>query len=123
MGISSSRTVGNTAEQIALDYLLSQNLCLLDRNFHCRLGEIDLIMLDNDCLVFIEVRYRKANSFGSAAASVDRRKQRKLIKAASYYLGRHRRLGDRTIRFDVVALDGPTESQSKLQWLQDAFRS
>lgn len=123
MGISNSRTVGNAAEQIALDYLLSQNLRLLARNFQCRLGEIDLIMLHNDCLVFIEVRYRKANSFASAAASVDRRKQRKLIKAASCYLGRHRHLGDSVIRFDVVALDGPTQSQSKLQWLQDAFRS
>jgi putative endonuclease len=123
MGISDSRTVGNCAEQIALDYLLAQSLTLLERNFRCRVGEIDLIMLDSECLVFIEVRYRRQNRFASALASVDSHKQRKLIKAAGYYLGRHGYHGNRVIRFDVVALDGPTESQSTLQWLQDAFRT
>jgi putative endonuclease len=122
MGITNSRAVGDAAEQIALDYLLSQNLSLLDRNFHCRVGEIDLIMLDSDCLVFIEVRYRKPNRFASAAISVDARKQRKLANAAAFYLGRNRALANHVMRFDVVALDGPTESKSKLQWLRDAFR-
>ena len=123
MGISDSRTLGSRAEQIALDHLLARNLTLLERNFRCRLGEIDLIMLDSECLVFVEVRYRKLNRFASATVSVDSHKQRKLIKAAGYYLSRHRYHGNRVVRFDVVALDGPTESQSTLQWLQDAFRT
>ena len=122
MGLSDSRSVGNEAEQIALDYLLAQKLRLIARNFSCRVGEIDLIMQDCNCLVFVEVRYRKPNRFASAALSVNLRKQRKLIKAASFFLCRNTHLADRVIRFDVVALDGPSETQSKLQWLQDAFR-
>ena len=122
MGLSDSRSVGNEAEQIALDYLRAQNLRLIARNFSCRVGEIDLIMQDGNCLVFVEVRYRKPNRFASAALSVNLRKQRKLIKAASFFLCRNAHLADRVIRFDVIALDGPSETQSTLQWLQDAFR-
>ncbi len=122
MGISDPRSVGKEAEQIALDYLLAHNLELITRNFRCRVGEIDLIMLDRNCLVFIEVRYRKANRFASAAISVDRRKQFKLIKAGAFFLCRNKQLAEHVIRFDVVALDGPSELRSKLQWLQDAFR-
>ncbi|MCH7853213.1 MAG: YraN family protein [Proteobacteria bacterium] len=122
MGLSNSRSVGKEAEQIALDYLLAQKLLLITRNYCCRVGEIDLIMHDGDCLVFIEVRYRKPNRFASAALSVNLRKQRKLIKAAAFFLCRNAHLADRVIRFDVVALDGPSEMQSTLQWLQDAFR-
>ncbi len=122
MGLSDPGSVGKDAEQIALDYLLARNLRLVARNFHCRVGEIDLIMLDRDCLVFIEVRYRKPNRFASAANSVDSRKQVKLIKAAAFYLCRNVHLAEHVVRFDVVALDGPSELRSKLQWLQDAFR-
>lgn len=122
MDLSDSRSVGEEAEQIALDYLLAQKLRLIARNFSCRVGEIDLIMQNRDCLVFIEVRYRKPNRFASAALSVNLRKQRKLIKAASFFLCRNAHLADRVIRFDIVALDGPSETESTLQWLQDAFR-
>jgi putative endonuclease len=80
-------------------------------------------MLDSDCLVFVEVRYRRPNRFASAAVSVDARKQRKLASAAAFYLGRNSALAKHVIRFDVVALDGPTETKSKLQWLRDAFRT
>lgn len=122
MDPSNPGTVGRKAEQIALDYLLARKLRLIARNFYCRVGEIDLVMEDGSCLVFIEVRYRKPNRFASAALSVNLRKQRKLIKAASFFLCRNTRLADRVVRFDVVALDGPSESESTLQWLRDAFR-
>jgi len=122
MGLSNSRSVGGEAEQIALDYLLTRNLRLVARNFCCRVGEIDLIMEDSTCLVFVEVRYRRPNRFASAALSVTPRKQRKLIKAASFFLCRNTHFADRVVRFDVVALDGPTKTESTLQWLQDAFR-
>lgn len=122
MGPSDPRTVGGEAEQIALDYLRARKLRLIARNFCCRVGEIDLVMEDGRCLVFVEVRYRKPNRFASAALSVNLRKQRKLIKAASFFLCRNAHLADRVMRFDVVALDGPSESKSTLQWLQDAFR-
>ena len=60
----------------------------MTRNFRCRFGEIDLVMLDADCLVFIEVRYRKSGSFATAAESVDRRKQRKLALTGAFFLSR-----------------------------------
>ena len=122
MGLSNPRTVGGQAEQIALDYLLARDLKLVAKNFHCRVGEIDLIMLDGTCLVFIEVRYRRPNRFASAALSVDSRKQKKLIRAAAFFLCRHSHLANHVARFDIVALDGPSELRSTIQWLQDAFR-
>jgi len=122
MGISNTKSVGAEAERIALDYLLTQKLRLITRNFNCRVGEIDLVMQDGNCLVFVEVRYRKPNRFSSAATSVDRHKQRKLIKAAAFFLCRNTSLAESVVRFDVVALDGPSESNSTLQWLKDAFR-
>ena len=79
-------------------------------------------MLDGTCLAFIEVRYRRPNRFASAALSVDRRKQNKLIRAAAFFLCRHSHFANHVARFDVVALDGPSESLSTIQWLRDAFR-
>ncbi len=122
MGRPNPGSIGSTAERIALDYLLGQRLRLITRNFNCRVGEIDLIMRDGDVLVFVEVRYRRANRFASAAVSINYRKQQKLIKAASFFLCRNSHWAERVMRFDVVALDGPSESRSTLQWIKDAFR-
>lgn len=117
-----NRDKGLRSEQRALDYLLAEGLTLLSRNYRCRLGEIDLVMKDQDCLVFVEVRYRAANRFADAAGSVDLRKQVKIRRTAQYYLGRHRELTDYPVRFDVVAFDGAEVDQCRLQWTKDAFR-
>ncbi len=114
--------VGAHWEHQALEHLSSSGLKLLTENFRCRMGEIDLVMLDQDCLVFVEVRYRKSNRFASAACSVDRHKQRKLARAAAMFLGRHPQYRDHVVRFDVVAFDATPDNQCTLQWLQDAFR-
>jgi putative endonuclease len=74
-------------------------------------------MLDVDCLVFVEVRYRAANQWVSAKLSVDARKQNKLVKTAAIFLSRHTRYANHTVRFDVVAVDG-----DELEWIRDAFR-
>jgi len=79
-----SNSKGVVAEKKALTYLLDQGLTLLHQNYYCRFGEIDLIMLDQDTLVFIEVRYRNNNKFGGALASINQTKQRKIIKTANY---------------------------------------
>jgi putative endonuclease len=97
-------------------------LKLLVRNFHCRYGEIDLIMQDGAAIVFVEVRFRKHGRFASAAASVDARKQGKLLRTAAHYLRKHPQFRNAPARFDVVALDGPTPQHFTLQWLRDAFR-
>jgi putative endonuclease len=110
-------TRGAQAEQQALDYLLAQGLRLVERNFRCRGGEIDLIMREGEQLVFVEVRYRRSARYGGALASVDRRKQGRLITAALHYLQRHRTAG--ATRFDVVALEGETP----VQWVRNAFEA
>ncbi|MCW9022255.1 MAG: YraN family protein, partial [Sedimenticola sp.] len=77
---------GNEAEQLAQRYLEQRGLRTLERNYRCKMGEIDIIMKDQDSLVFVEVRYRKQNAFGSAAESVTTTKQKKIIRAAYHYL-------------------------------------
>ena len=77
--LSAKQLLGQAAEQAACSYLTRHGLTLIARNFHARQGEIDLIMLDKDTLVFVEVRFRSRQDFGDAAASVTRSKQQKII--------------------------------------------
>ncbi|WOH35845.1 YraN family protein [Thalassotalea fonticola] len=108
-------------EQAALDYLLKQKLSLIERNFSCKLGEIDLIMQDQDVLVFIEVKYRKSTSFGEPFEMVSASKQKKICKTAQIYLQKHRLNEYNTFcRFDVVSIKGPTTS-TEITWLKNAF--
>ncbi len=120
MGHPGTRTVGHQAEQLAFDHLIAQNLTPVARNFHCRGGEIDLIMIDSGCLTFIEVRYRKSASFAPPSHTVDRNKQRKILRTAAMFIARNHRFSNYTMRFDVVAIEG-FESTTVL-WIKDAFR-
>jgi len=86
------------------------------QNCHGRFGELDLIMRDGQTLVFVEVRYRRSSRFGGAVASVDARKQRKLIATALGYLQQHPH--DGPCRFDVVGISG---SANGVEWLKNAF--
>ena len=113
---------GRQAERIALGYLVERGLVLSATNFRCRHGEIDLVMRDERCLVFVEVRYRNANRFADATVSVDARKQRRIMRTASAYLGRHPHMADLPVRFDVVALDRPEGNNATIRWTKDAFR-
>lgn len=94
----------------------------MERNFRCRHGEIDLIMLDEDCLVFVEVRYRSSGALASAAATVDRRKQDKLVRTAEMFLATHPRFSSYAARFDVFGVDGGDKSCRTVEWVRDAFR-
>lgn len=120
MGYRTTGVVGRQAEQLAFDYLIERGLRPVARNFHSRGGEIDLIMLDGNCLTFIEVRYRAATTFIAASHTVDHRKQRKIIRTAAMFIARNRRFSAYTMRFDVVAIEGPAEQT--VEWIQDAFR-
>lgn len=106
---------GREAEQRAEQYLQAQGLAPVTRNYLCRMGEIDLVMRDGPALVFVEVRLRRHRGFGDALASVDARKQQRLIRAAQHYLQRHP--WDGPCRFDVVGLD----AQNRISWIRDAF--
>ncbi len=116
------RTQGANAEEQACRFLLQQGLQLIARNYHCRQGEIDLIMQDADNLVFIEVRYRRQSRYGSGLESVNRRKQQRIAHCAAYYLHRHPRAGNLAARFDVVALSPDTEGLC-IEWIRNAFEA
>jgi putative endonuclease len=114
---TSATARGAAAEQAAADYLARQGLAVLARNYRIKGGEIDLICRDRRILVFVEVRARASNAFGGAAASIDTRKQARLILAARHYLQRLPQ-PDTPCRFDCVLLDA-----GRLTWLKDAFRA
>ncbi len=116
-----TRKIGADAESMAVAYLEKKGLVLLARNYNCRRGEIDLIMRDGNFLVFIEVRYRKNNLFGSASESVTRQKQRRLLTTASYYLQNERYNADTACRFDVISVSGQHNPQ--IDWIKDAFQA
>ncbi|MGD8175512.1 YraN family protein [Marinimicrobium sp. ARAG 43.8] len=112
---------GRLAEQEAEQYLTRQGLTLRERNYRCKLGEIDLIMADRDTLVFVEVRLRTHHAFASAAESVDYRKQQKLLRAARHYLLRTGLTDKVNGRFDVVAINPRSDNGESIIWLKDAF--
>jgi len=100
---------GDQAEDLARRYLMDQGLELLGKNFRTRQGEIDLIMKDNGCIVFVEVRFRRSQIFGGAAASITAKKCRRLTAAAEVYL-QSRGLGaSNPARFDAVTI-GPSSN-------------
>lgn len=117
-----TRTVGSDAERLAAQFLAQQGLTQITQNFRCRLGEIDLIMFDQDCLVFIEVRFRNSNRFSRAGLTVDIHKQRKLIRTAALFLAKRERYANSVVRFDVVAIDADEQGKQAIEWIKDAFR-
>ena len=110
----SKKHLGDEAERTAERYLLKRGLSLVDKNYRTRFGEIDLIMRDDDALVFIEVRLRKNDDFGGAAASIGAHKQRRIVAAAQQYIAALRH--PPPCRFDAVLIMG-----TKIEWLKDAF--
>ncbi|WP_268797807.1 YraN family protein [Pseudomonas huanghezhanensis] len=119
---STARQVaGREAEAYALRHLQQQNLTLITQNWTCRRGELDLVMLDGDTVVFVEVRYRRHAGWGGALESVDYRKQEKLTLAAQSFLQKESQWADAPCRFDVVAINGDPGSQPALNWIQNAF--
>ena len=120
MGRGVTGAVGEHAERCALEYLRREGLRPIDRNFRCRGGELDLVMLHGHCLVFVEVRYRQSKRFSDPALTVDARKQRKLVRTAAVFLSRNARYARLATRFDVIALTGA--GQPRIRWIRDAFR-
>ena len=116
------RARGDAVEDAALDYLQRQGLRLLARNARARGGELDLVMLHDESLVFVEVRYRAGSGFGGGSASVDLSKRRKLVRAAQAFLLRHPQYADAPCRFDVIDASGAPQAPL-LDWLRDAFRA
>jgi putative endonuclease len=97
-------TFGGEGEAIAVKYLRKKGYEILERNYRTKLGEIDIIVRLNDCIVFVEVKRRGSGRFGKGYEAVDKCKQRQIINTANYYLKKY---GIKTLcRFDVISIDG-----------------
>jgi len=111
-----SHRYGKQAEKLAIRYLKSHGLKLITQNFHCRFGEIDIIMESTTHIVFIEVKMRTKNDFGTPEEYVHRVKQHKLSQTALVFLQKHPKLRLKQPRFDVICL-----TPTKIQWIPHAF--
>ncbi|GHA05765.1 UPF0102 protein [Arenicella chitinivorans] len=114
-----TRATGNHAEDLAVRYLRKRRLTLVERNYFCKVGELDLIMMHFDYLVFVEVRHRRDNHFGGALESVDQFKQAKLRRAAEHYLQATKNT-DCPCRFDILCVNGNL-NQPEFEWIRNAF--
>jgi putative endonuclease len=108
--------VGATGEDRAVDHLVRQGMRIVERNYRCKLGELDVIARDAGTLVFVEVRSRRSAEFGSALDAVNWTKRRKVTRLAMSYIA-HRKPRFTTARFDVVAITG-----DELVHIKDAWR-
>ena len=116
------KAVGDDYEDQAVAWLLQRGWQLLARNFRSRTGEIDIIAMDGEQLVFLEVRARRHPGFSGAAASVDWRKQQRLVKTAQGFLQRHPQLANQPCRFDVIAFETRQfETGLAINWIPAAF--
>jgi len=118
--------VGKAAEAAAESFLQQRGLKTLQRNFHCRMGEIDLVMRDGDCLVFTEVRFRRPGQHGSGADSITQAKRHKLVMAAGFYLRSKKISSHQYCRFDVVSVSecANTARQAyEFNWIRNAFQA
>ncbi len=117
------RLFGQLQENLARSYLQQQGLSLVKHNFSSRFGEIDLIMLDETTLCFIEVKYRSSKKFGGAAASVTTRKQQKITRTAQFFLTRFPRYQSYPMRFDTVFITKVDKqpAEAEINWIKGAF--
>ena len=118
-GVNQSR--GQEAERLACTFLQSHNVTILERNYHCRQGEIDIIGREQNTIVFVEVRYRRHSQFGSGAESVTRNKQKKLLTTAQTYIAR-RLKRELPCRFDVLEAHSKDDGSLQFNWLKNAFQ-
>ena len=111
---------GKHAEEQTCKYLQKRGLKLIERNYRCNYGELDMIMQDKDHMVFVEVRARAEQDFLTSLESIDYNKQHKIIKAATFYLQQKQQLDRVFCRFDVVAVKQYNE-RLQFHWIKNAF--
>lgn len=110
-------------ENIALRWLKARGLKLLAKNYHSRTGEIDLIMLDQKTLCFIEVKFRNNQNFGGAAYSISKSKQNKIIQTALSFLSQQNQYRNLPKRFDALLIEPGPAASYDTQWVKNAFES
>ncbi len=115
---------GRQAETLALKFLQQQGLSHMQRNFSCKCGEIDLIMQDNEFLVFIEVRYRKKSHYGHPLETINYAKQQKIIKTVQYFLMKHPQYSHMPCRIDAVAISSHSSTPAEqIDWVKNAIQA
>jgi putative endonuclease len=115
------KALGVKGEDLAVKYLKKKGFKVIERNYHCPWGEIDLIAREKDILVFVEIKSRISSAFGLPQDAVDRFKQKKIIQAAKAYLAEHHLTEDIPARFDVVAIH-LTPAGPDIELIKDAFQ-
>lgn len=113
---NTTRALGSAGEQKAASYLEKQGVHIVEKNFRDRQGEIDLIGMQEGCLVFVEVKYRSTRGKGIPESAVTLHKQRKICRCADYYRYLHHYGEDTAVRYDVLAIEG-----GQIRWYRDAF--
>lgn len=116
------RAIGSRYEEKAAAFLTEQGLTVVERNYRCGAGEIDIIAKDGSTWVFCEVKYRYDEGAGDPAEAVDGRKQQIIARAAAWYMRQRRLPEDVPCRFDVIAITGPGEA-CRIRWIPNAFGS
>lgn len=121
MSEDTRHTFGAWGEDQAVYYLKNRGYQIIERGFHCRFGEIDIIARSADELIFCEVKARRQGALTTPQEAVSRTKQRRLLKTAYWYLNQHPWDGD--LRFDVIAIVAPKTGFDivEIEWFQDAF--
>ncbi|MCR4901480.1 MAG: YraN family protein [Butyrivibrio sp.] len=114
------RNTGNKYEDMSCEYLEDNGLEIIERNFKCKIGEIDIIARDDKYTVFVEVKYRGSDQYGGALRAVDHRKQKKICKVSDYYRIIHKLDEYTPFRYDVLAVEGEGELL-KFKWIKNAF--
>lgn len=115
--------IGRAAEDAACRFLEANGCVLIERNYRCRAGEIDLVVRQDRTLVFVEVRYRRRTDYGSGAESVGPRKQSRVIRTAQHYLSARSIGNNRPMRFDVVSVYPAQGGGFGIDWIPGAFET
>lgn len=113
---NNNRKIGTKYEEKAAEYLKSKGYDIIERNFTCRQGEIDIIAKEGETLVFVEVKYRNSTRYGTPSEAVDTKKQYRIMTAAQYYIVKNRISDDTQCRYDVIAILG-----NKIELIKNAF--
>lgn len=116
-----TRVLGEQGEHVATQFLEKQGYVVVARNYRTRVGEIDLVMVSSQTLVFVEVKWRRQRVFGAAVEAVDERKRRRLVYVARHFWSRYPQHRRPSVRFDVIAIEGGLGRQAKIDWFPNAF--
>jgi putative endonuclease len=121
--LSPRQQSGRRAEDLAAEFLRARGCEILERNYRRRLGELDLIAREGGVLVIAEVRTRASGEWGGAAASVDRRKQQRITRAALQLLQQRPELARLPVRFDVLVVSDLSAAEPRIEWIRHAFEA